>query len=154
MFSRHSSRFALLGLVLLVLCACASAPGYRDRGWDDRPVARYGERCQDCGTVDRIERVGRESYASGSGALLGAIIGGALGNTVGKGDGRKAATIAGAVAGGVAGNEIEKASNDRSFFLVYLTLDDGRQVRLRQRELFGLRIGDRAFVRDGEAAPL
>lgn len=134
-------------LVAIALCtglaACASAPPPRYYAADGGPV-----RCANCGTVERIERVyGGESYASGGGALLGAIIGGALGNTVGKGDGRKAATIAGALAGGVAGNEIEKRNNEGPYYEVFVALDDGRRVVVRQRELGPLRDGVRVVVR-------
>jgi len=142
------SRLIAVLLLCLGLAACAS-PGYRDRpyAYDD------GYRnCDNCGTVDRIERVyGRDGYASGSGAVLGAIVGGVLGNTVGKGDGRKAATVAGAVAGGLVGNEIEKDGNRGPRYEVFVTLDNGRQVVVRQQDLGAVRDGSRVVVRDGRA---
>jgi outer membrane lipoprotein SlyB len=135
-------------LLCLVLAACAS-PGHRP-GYDG-----YADTCRQCGTVERIERVyGGEGYATGSGALLGAIIGGALGNTMGKGDGRKAATVAGAVIGGVVGNEAEKDANRAPRYEIFVALDDGRRVVVRQKELGPLRDGVRVVVRNGRAERL
>jgi outer membrane lipoprotein SlyB len=135
-------------LLCLVLAACATPGG---RYADDR----YGGPCRQCGTVERIERVyGGEGYATGSGALLGAIIGGALGNTVGKGDGRKAATVAGALIGGAVGNEAEKEANRAPRYEIFVALDDGRRVVVRQKELGPLRDGVRVVVRNGRAERL
>jgi outer membrane lipoprotein SlyB len=141
-------------LTALALCAglaaCATTPPPRYYAADGGPAP-----CANCGVVERIERVyGGESYASGGGALLGAIIGGALGNTVGKGDGRKAATIAGAVAGGVVGNEVEKQNNAGPYYEVFVALDDGRRVVVRQRELGPLRDGMRVAVDGRRVVPL
>lgn len=86
------TRIVLMLLALLTLAACATPPRYYNDG--------YRSACNNCGTIERIERVYGERETTGGGAVLGAIIGGALGNQVGKGDGRKAATIAGAVIGG------------------------------------------------------
>jgi outer membrane lipoprotein SlyB len=133
-------RLTSLLLVILMLGACAG-PGYRD-----------GDTCRNCGTVERIDRVyGGDGYASGSGALLGAIIGGALGNTVGKGDGRKAATVAGAVIGGAIGHEAEKDNNRGPRYELFLRMDDGRRVVIRQPEIGPIRDGMRVEVRGGRA---
>ncbi|MFN7553225.1 MAG: glycine zipper 2TM domain-containing protein [Pseudomonadota bacterium] len=136
-------RFAIASILALGLAACASSPPPRYYAADGGPL-----RCANCGVVERIERVyDGESYASGGGAVLGAIIGGVLGNTLGKGDGRKAATIAGAVAGGVVGNEVEKNNNAGPYYEIFVALDDGRRVVVRQSELGPLRDGARVIVR-------
>ena len=141
-------RIVLASLLSLGLAACASS-GYRDRPYG---YAGGDGRCENCGTVERIERVyGGEGYASGSGAVLGAIIGGVLGNTVGKGDGRKAATVAGAVVGGVVGNEVEKDNNRGPRYEIFVSLDSGRRVVVRQQDLGPLREGARVLVRNGRA---
>lgn len=141
-------------LATLVLCAglaaCATTPPYGTYGPSGERV-----QCPSCGTVERIERVyGGKSYASGGGALLGAIIGGALGSTVGDGDGQRAATAAGAIAGGLIGNEVEKDANRGPWYEVFVALDDGRRVIVRQRELGPLRDGTRVYVDGGRAQPL
>ncbi len=128
------TRIVLLMLALLTLAACATPPRYYNDG--------YRSACNNCGTVERIERVYGERETTGGGAVLGAIIGGALGNQVGKGDGRKAATVAGAVIGGAIGNEVEKDQRSRPRFEIFVQMDDGRRLVVEQPSLDGLREGD------------
>ncbi len=128
------TRIVLLLLALLTLAACATPPRYYNDG--------YRSACNNCGTIQRIERVYGERETTGGGAVLGAIIGGALGNQVGKGDGRKAATVAGAVIGGAIGNEAEKEQRSRPRFEIFVQMDDGRRLVVEQPTLDGLREGD------------
>ncbi|MBK8068436.1 MAG: glycine zipper 2TM domain-containing protein [Rhodanobacteraceae bacterium] len=128
------TRIVLLMLALLTLAACATPPRYYNDG--------YRSACNNCGTVERIERVYGERETTGGGAVLGAIIGGALGNQVGKGDGRKAATVAGAVIGGAIGNAVEKDQRSRPRFEIFVQMDDGRRLVVEQPSLDGLREGD------------
>lgn len=128
------TRIVLLLLALLALAACATPPRYYNDG--------YRSACNNCGTIQRIERVYGERETTGGGAVLGAIIGGALGNQVGKGDGRKAATVAGAVIGGAIGNEAEKDQRSRPRFEIFVQMDDGRRLVVEQPTLDGLREGD------------
>ena len=128
------TRIVLLLLAVLALAACATPPRYYNDG--------YRSACNNCGTIERIERVYGERETTGGGAVLGAIIGGALGNQVGKGDGRKAATVAGAVIGGVIGNEAEKDQRSRPRFEIFVQMDDGRRLVVEQPTLDGLREGD------------
>lgn len=127
-------RIVLLMLALLTLAACATPPRYYNDG--------YRSACNNCGTIERIERVYGERETTGGGAVLGAIIGGALGNQVGKGDGRKAATVAGAVIGGAIGNAAEKDQRSRPRYEIFVQLDDGRRLVVEQPTLDGLREGD------------
>lgn len=128
------TRIVLMLLALLTLAACATPPRYYNDG--------YRSACNNCGTIERIERVYGERETTGGGAVLGAIIGGALGNQVGKGDGRKAATVAGAVIGGAIGNEAEKEQRSRPRFEIFVQMDDGRRLVVEQPTLDGLREGD------------
>ncbi len=137
-------RVALMAISVLFLTACASSGGYR---YDDG----YDGYCNNCGVVERIERVYGERKTTGGGAVLGAIIGGALGNQVGKGDGRKAATVAGAVAGGIVGNNVEKNQRSQPRFEIFVRMDDGRRLVIEQPTLDGLRDGDRVVVSGGRA---
>ena len=127
-------RIVLLMLALLTLAACATPPRYYNDG--------YRSACNNCGTIERIERVYGERETTGGGAVLGAIIGGALGNQVGKGDGRKAATVAGAVIGGAIGNAAAKDQRSRPRYEIFVQLDDGRRLVVEQPTLDGLREGD------------
>ena len=128
------TRIVLMLLALLTLAACATPPRYYNDG--------YRSACNNCGTIERIERVYGERETTGGGAVIGAIIGGALGNQVGKGDGRKAATVAGAVIGGAIGNEAEKDQRSRPRFEIFVQMDDGRRLVVEQPTLDGLREGD------------
>lgn len=128
------TRIVLLMLAMLTLAACATPPRHYDDG--------YRSACNNCGTIQRIDRVYGERQTTGGGAVLGAIIGGALGNQVGKGDGRKAATVAGAVIGGAIGNEVEKDQRSAPRFEIFVEMDDGRRLVVEQPTLDGLREGD------------
>lgn len=140
-------KHALLLSSLLALSLGATA----DDGRYGRDSDRYADRCPNCGVVDRIDTRYGERRSSGGGAVAGALIGAALGNQVGGGDGRKAATVAGAIAGGVAGNRIEKSRNARDDYAVYVRMDNGRYVVVKQRSLDGLHEGARVTVRGGRA---
>jgi outer membrane lipoprotein SlyB len=135
-----------------LLSGCATDSGYSN----DRYSSAYDRdnryvRCDRCGEVTRIERFEGERRSSGGGAVVGAVVGGVLGSNVGSGDGRRAATVAGAVVGGIAGNEIERNRNGRDVFELTVRMDDGRRVRIEQRDLSGIREGDRVIVDGGRA---
>lgn len=137
-------RLALISVFASVLAACASSPGYRSH---DRGYAR----CLDCGTVERIEEVYGERRSGGGGAILGGIVGAAIGNQVGSGDGRRAATAAGAIGGAVAGDQIEKNRNASLQFDLFIRMDDGRRVVVRQRDLRGIAEGSYIELRGDTA---
>jgi len=134
----------LAALTAVLLAACASGPRY-DNGRD------YRKGCDNCGTIERIERVRlRDEHQSiGAGAVLGAIIGGVAGSNVGSGDGRTVATAAGAVAGGVIGHQVEKNNRkQRRGYRFDVQLDDGRLAQVTQLEKLELRVGNRVMIRD------
>lgn len=138
------NRFLLTVMAMLALGGCAtSGPRYYDDG--------YAGSCRSCGTVEKIERVYGERDTTGGGAVAGAIIGGVLGNQVGSGSGRTAATVAGAVAGGVIGNNVEKGQRSQPRFEIFVQMDDGRRLVVEQRDLGGLRDGDRVELVNGRA---
>ncbi len=131
-------------LAAVLLAACATAPRY-DGGRD------YRRGCDNCGTIERIERVRvRDGHQSiGTGAVLGAIIGGVAGSNVGSGGERTAATAAGAVAGGVIGHQIQKNNRKQQRGYQFdVLLDDGRTAQVTQLERLDLRVGNRVMIRD------
>lgn len=153
----------LAALTVVLLAACGTQPRYQDsRAYDDSyrydTASSYRNRCDACGTVERIERVqlrDQSSQGIGGGAVLGAIIGGVVGSNVGSGDGRTVATAAGAVAGGVIGHQIQNSNNNRSNrryrrdgYMVEVSLDDGRWAQVTQLENPRLRVGNRVMIRD------
>jgi outer membrane lipoprotein SlyB len=112
---------------------------------DERYSAR---RCDSCGTVESIQEDWVRDRPGGGGAVLGAILGGVVGNQVGSGSGRRAATVAGAVIGGVAGNEVERRRGDEQrVYRFEVRMDNGQWAEVTQRDLRGLRVGDRVDLR-------
>lgn len=150
----HKIAFILMATFTLVLAGCTSNPsrydgyGY-DRGYNntyDNGYDQGDQRCYDCGTVQRIERVAGTGGTTGAGAVLGGVVGGVLGNQVGEGNGRRAARVGGAVAGAAIGNAIE-AEQNRESFDIYVRMDDGRSLIVGKRNLGDIREGDYVEVR-------
>lgn len=146
----------LIPLLIAAASVTACASGGDRYGYDRYGADRYGSRdraglCRSCGEVTRIEALRGSSHTSGGGAVAGAVVGGVLGSNVGSGDGRRAATVAGAVIGGLAGNAIERDRNEQGGYRLQIRMDDGRRVRVEQRNLAGIREGDRVMVSNGGA---
>lgn len=154
-------RTGLAALIVVLVAACGTQPRYQgSRAYDDSyrydTASSYRNRCDACGTVERIERVQLRDQGSqgiGGGAVLGAIIGGVVGSKVGSGDDRTVATAAGAVAGGVIGHQIQSSNNGnrryrRDGYMVEVSLDDGRWAQVTQIENPRLRVGNRVMIRD------
>lgn len=133
------SRLALIAVATLTLAACASSPPPHGRGYGygyDYDRAPPPVRCDDCGVIERIERVYGARQTSGSGALIGGIIGAVIGREVSGRDSRNRnrGTVAGAVVGAAAGHAIEKDANRESFDL-FIRLDDGRRIVINRTRL-------------------
>jgi outer membrane lipoprotein SlyB len=99
-------------------------------------------RCEQCGTVQSVERNITQGRDHGvAGAIIGAVAGGVLGNQIGKGNGRKIATVGGAVGGGFAGNAIGKGGSSETY-LVRLRMGDGGYNNVQVKDASGIREGD------------
>lgn len=162
--SNIALKIGLVAMTATLFAACGSQPRnyYDSRPYDNG--SSYRNRCETCGTVERVERVQvreryNESQSLGGGAVLGAIIGGVVGSNIGHGDGRKVATVAGAVAGGVIGHEVQKSnSNDRRYrqddyvngYTIDVNLDDGRWAQVTQLDNPRLRAGNRVIIRNDQ----
>lgn len=135
---------------VLVTAGCATtSPGYQggynsSTGGYNQP---YNNACQDCGTVSRIELVGRgENVPNATGAVIGGIVGAVAAREIADNqtdsEGRKnAATIAGAAGGAVAGNAIQNKVQQSSTYNVYVRMNDGRNVMIKQADLGGVQEG-------------
>lgn len=137
-------KIGLVALTVLLVAACSSQP-------------RYDSACNNCGTVDRIERVQLQDQhqSIGAGAVIGAIIGGAAGSQIGSDDNQTTAIAAGAVVGGVIGHQVQKRSNaNQSGYLFDVRLDDGRWAKVTQLENPSLRVGSRVIIVNGEVQRL
>ncbi len=151
---------SLAALTVVLLAACGTQPRYQNSSaYGDSyrydTTSSYRNRCDTCGTVERIERVqlrDQSSQGIGGGAVLGAIIGGVVGSNIGSGDGRTVATAAGAVAGGVIGHQVQNSNGNRRYrrdgYMVEVSLDDGRWAQVTQLENPRLRVGNRVMIRD------
>lgn len=138
--------FALVGTLLLT--ACATQPSTRSYARYEPAPHSQPQRCYDCGTVERIERVFGARGNTHTGAVLGGVVGAIVGRELadGRSEGRRnTATVAGAAAGALAGNAIENRANEESFD-VTLRMDDGRRITLNVTRLpVGVATG--AYVR-------
>lgn len=120
-----------------------------DAVYEDGYYDASARRCNQCGTVDRIDIVQVRERASGGGAAIGAVIGGVVGHQIGDGRGQDAATVAGAIAGGVIGHSIEgRRLGEREVYQFHVRLDDGRWATVTQRDNPGLRQGSRVLLHD------
>ncbi|WP_053096236.1 glycine zipper 2TM domain-containing protein [Frateuria defendens] len=99
-------------------------------------------RCDECGTVQSIERNVVQGRQHGTaGAIIGAVAGGVLGNQVGQGKGRKLATVAGAVGGGIAGNRIGKGGGGETYTL---------RIRMGNGSYSNVTVPDASTIREGD----
>lgn len=139
------NRHAMLALAtagLIGLAASATASAQQPSGVLMRPDGIY-LRCDQCGTVERIERNVQQGGGHGTaGAVIGAIAGGLLGNQVGRGKGRELATVGGAVGGGFAGHAIGDRTGSSGSFLVRLKMGNGSYQNVQVKDASSLREGD------------
>ena len=103
-----------------------------------------------CGRITKLEPYEAQGSKT-AGVVTGAVVGGLLGNQIGGGSGKKVATVGGAIAGGVAGHKIEENRNDGDSYDLVVEMDNGRRVTISQRQLDGIREGDRVYVSGGRA---
>ncbi|MGH8032679.1 MAG: glycine zipper 2TM domain-containing protein [Luteimonas sp.] len=157
-------------LATLAVAGCATTlPGYgggysndgynnnNNNGYNDPPPAYGNNNCYDCGTVTRIETVGRgQSAPNATGAVLGGIVGAAAGHgisdhTGGSKGNRNVAAIVGAVGGALAGNAIQNNVQSKSTYYVYVRFNDGRTTVVQQNDLAGIREGSYVQVQNNRA---
>ncbi|WP_296509989.1 glycine zipper 2TM domain-containing protein [Rhodoferax sp.] len=108
--------------------------------------------CAQCGTVEAVTPVQRESAnPSGAGAVAGAVLGGLVGNQFGGGDGKALATIAGVLGGGWAGNTVEKRLKKETVYLVDVRMEDGSLRSIEQSAPAS--VGQAVRVEGGRISP-
>ncbi len=144
---RITAATAVLASLALAGCATTAPGGYYGNTGGYAPA-----RCYDCGTVERIENVGRTPNATG--AVLGGIVGAAAAREIAKdrtdSEGRQnSATIAGAIGGAMAGNAIQNRMG--TGYNLVIRMDDGRVVTVMQDDLGPIRVGSYVEVRNGRA---
>lgn len=110
--------------------------------------------CATCGVVDSVKYVEQKGQASGAGAVIGGVAGGVIGHQIGSGRGNTVATIAGAGVGALAGNQVEKNAKKKSYWVVNVTLDNGKKQSVTSSAKPDFRQGDRVKILDGNRLAL
>jgi outer membrane lipoprotein SlyB len=152
-------------IAALATAGCATtSPGYGNSGYNNgygTPAPAYGNtsgNCSNCGTVTRIETIGRgQSVPNATGAVLGGIVGAVAGHEIsdktgGSKGNQNLATAGGAVAGAVAGNAIQNRVQQSSTYRVEVRMDNGSITSVNQTDLGGIREGSYVQVYGGRAS--
>lgn len=154
---QRSIATTIVAAAALAMAGCATGPGFGGGGgYANQPS--YGSNqgsCQDCGTIERIERTGGtgSNVPQATGAVLGGVVGAVAGRELGhsKSKGRRnTATLAGAAAGAAAGHVIQDNVSGDSY-RVHVRMDNGRNIVLDQRNVNGMREGSYVRVYNGAA---
>jgi outer membrane lipoprotein SlyB len=110
--------------------------------------------CDACGVVESVNHVEKKGEASGAGAVVGGIAGGVIGHQIGSGRGNTVATIAGAGLGALAGNQVEKNVKKKSYYVVTVSLDNGKKKSITYSSQPAFKPGDRVKVIEGKKLAL
>jgi outer membrane lipoprotein SlyB len=110
--------------------------------------------CTTCGVVDSVKYVEEKGQGTGAGAVIGGVAGGVLGHQIGSGRGNTVATIAGVGVGAVAGNQVEKNVKKKSYWVVTVSLDNGKQQSVTSSSKPAFKQGDRVKILDGSRLAL
>jgi outer membrane lipoprotein SlyB len=106
--------------------------------------------CDTCGVVESVTYQEKKGEASGAGLVVGGVAGGVIGHQIGSGRGNTVATIAGAGLGALAGNQVEKNMKKKSYYVVTVSLDNGKRKSITYSSQPAFKQGDRVKVVDGK----
>jgi outer membrane lipoprotein SlyB len=143
---------ALLGVAVLMLASCGSAPYSSGSAVSGSaiPVSGTSSSASGYGVVQAIDVVPGEQAGLGLGTVAGAVVGGVLGNQVGSGRGRTAATVAGAAGGAAVGHQVQKNTRGASqVYRVAVRMDNGSMQTLSQEAMPGVQVGERVRLDNG-----
>ena len=111
--------------------------------------------CNTCGVVESVTYHEEKGQASGAGLVVGGVAGGVVGHQIGSGRGNTVATIAGAGLGALAGNQVEKNMKKKSYYVVTVSLDNGKKKSMTYSAQPAFKQGDRVkFVDSGKKLAL
>ena len=139
---------AILSIMLLVLCGCASS---RSGDVYSRDQTR-AEMVVRTGIVESVREVTMEGTKSGAGTFAGAAVGGVAGSNVGGGKGQIVGAIVGAVLGGMAGSAIEESATKKNSQEITVKLDGGQLIAVVQEAGEYFYPGDRVRVLSGSGS--
>jgi outer membrane lipoprotein SlyB len=103
--------------------------------------------CSECGIVESVTEVPRDTPNSGVGAAIGAAIGGLIANKIGGEEGKTMATIIGLLGGVWAGNAIEKQLKQKPGYRIVVRMLDHTQRTFEQEA--ALPVGAQVRVQAG-----
>lgn len=145
----HAKSLLVLPLTIMLGLAASGVASAQTNGVLVRADGIY-LRCDQCGTVQRVERNVTQGGGHGTaGTVIGAIAGGVLGNQVGKGKGKKLATVGGAVGGGFAGHAIGNNTGSSESWIVRIKMGNGSIQNIQVKDASSIRDGDMVQV-DGD----
>ncbi|NBW50274.1 MAG: hypothetical protein EBR49_09340 [Betaproteobacteria bacterium] len=132
----------LVWLVVASLALIASLAQAQPLAAMERSIA-----CSECGIVESVTEVPRDTANSGVGAAIGAALGGLIANKIGGEEGKTMATIIGLLGGVWAGNAIEKQLKQKPGYRIVVRMLDNTQ-RTFEREV-SLPVGSQVRVQGG-----
>jgi len=103
--------------------------------------------CGECGIVESVSEVPRDTPNSGVGATIGAAVGGLIANKIGGEEGKTMATIIGLLGGVWAGNAIEKQLKQKPGYRIVVRMQDNTQRTFEQE--VSLPVGAHVRVQGG-----
>jgi outer membrane lipoprotein SlyB len=153
---------AVVAAIAFSLTACATPNehvAFMDKGNNVR-TANSKAACEECGVIEKIEKVDRDNgvgIGAVAGGVVGGVAGGVIGDKIGDDDsktGAIAGTVAGAAAGAYAGHKAQEHYNrDKDAYRITLRMDDGSSRTITQNENSGFSKGSRVRVDGGKVVP-
>ena len=110
---------------------------------------RAAPKCNNCGTVEAVNRVEVKGEGGYLGTIGGGVVGALLGSQIGSGKGRTAAQIAGALGGAYAGHVIEGKVRKSYHYEVLVRLQNGATQTVTFAAEPEYRVGDSVKINDG-----
>lgn len=111
--------------------------------------ARAVRMCNNCGTIEAVNRVEVKGEGGYLGTIGGGVVGVLLGSQIGSGKGRTAAQIAGALGGAYAGHAIEGKVRKSYHYEVLVRLQNGATQTVTYATEPEYRVGDSVKINDG-----
>lgn len=145
-----TTRFLAIGLLSLVLAACASSNSGSVYSRDD---ARKVQTVK-TGVVESVRQVKLEGTKTPIGTATGAVVGGVAGGSVGSGGRTSAvAAVLGAVVGGIAGSMAEEGITRKDALEITVKLDGGAMIAIVQEADDTFKAGEKVrIIENGETS--
>ncbi|NOT65458.1 MAG: hypothetical protein HOP06_05420 [Methylotenera sp.] len=146
----RTARFLAIGLLSLVLAACASSNSGSVYSRDD---ARKVQTVK-TGVVESVRQVKLEGTKTPIGTATGAVVGGVAAGSIGSGGRTSAvAAVLGAVVGGIAGSMAEEGITRKDALEITVKLDGGAMIAIVQEADDTFKAGEKVrIIENGETS--